>query len=46
MIALSFTLILVQVQAAVRGGANDLLPILVAALLAVAGVASPHPPEL
>ena len=39
MVALSFTTILIQVQAAFQGNALDLLPILIAALLAMAGVA-------
>jgi hypothetical protein len=39
MAAISFTTILIQVQAAYHGHASDLLPILVAALLALAGVA-------
>ena len=37
--ALSFTTILIQVQAAYHGHATDLLPILIAALLALAGMA-------
>jgi hypothetical protein len=39
MVALSFTTILIQVQAAIQGDARELLPILIAALLAMAGVA-------
>jgi hypothetical protein len=39
MVALSFTTILIQVQAAYQGNARDLLPILIAALLAMAGMA-------
>jgi hypothetical protein len=37
MMALSFTIILIQLQSAMQGGAGDLLPILAAAFLAVAG---------
>jgi len=39
MVALSFTTILIQVQAAYQGNARDLLPILIAALLAMAAAA-------
>lgn len=39
MVALSFTTILIQVQTAYQGHARDLLPILVAALLVMAGAA-------
>ena len=45
MVALSFTVILAQVQAA-EGSTRDLLPILIAALLAVAGATRPNRPEL
>ena len=38
MVALSFTTILIQVQAAAKGGVRDLLPILIAGLL----VRQPH----
>lgn len=41
MMAISFTIILIQVQAAFQGGPRDLLPILIAAVLAMAGVARP-----
>jgi hypothetical protein len=37
--ALSFTTILIQVQATYHGHASDLLPVLIAALLALAGMA-------
>jgi len=40
-VALSFTIILIQVQASAGGSARDLLPVLVAALLALAGVMRP-----
>jgi hypothetical protein len=43
--ALSFTLIVIQVQAAAQGSAHDLLPILIAALLAMAGATHPSHPE-
>lgn len=36
-LALSFTVVLVQIQAAAAHGADGLLPVLIAALLAVAG---------
>ncbi len=39
MVALSFTIIVIQVQAVFHGNARDLLPILIAALLAMTGVA-------
>jgi len=39
MVALSFTTILIQVQAVFHGNARDLLPILIAALLAMTGMA-------
>jgi hypothetical protein len=39
MVALSFTTIVIQVQAVFHGNARDLLPILIAALLAMTGVA-------
>jgi len=41
MMALSFTLIVIQVQAAAQGSARDLLPILIAALLVLAGATRP-----
>ena len=37
MMALSFTIILIQVQAAFQGGSRNLLPVLIAAVLAMAG---------
>jgi hypothetical protein len=37
MVALSFTIILIQVQAAYQGNQRNLLPILIAAVLAMAG---------
>jgi hypothetical protein len=43
MLALSFTTILIQIQAAFQGNARNLLPILVAALLALAGAARSFP---
>ncbi len=39
MVALSFTTILIQVQAVFHGNARDLLPILIVALLAMTGMA-------
>ncbi len=45
MMALSFTIILIQVQAVTQGGARDLLPILAAGLLAAAGRSAPDHPE-
>jgi hypothetical protein len=41
--ALSFTIILIQVQAAFQGNAHELLPVLIAALLPMAGAARPLP---
>lgn len=38
-VALSFTIILIQVQAAFQGSSRNLLPVLIAALLVMAGVA-------
>jgi len=43
--ALSFTIVLIQVQAANQGSARDLLPVLAAALLAIAGRSAPDQPE-
>ena len=46
MVALSFTTILIQVQAAAHGGsARDLLPILIAALLVMAGTTRHDRPQ-
>jgi hypothetical protein len=45
MVALSFTTILIQVQAAAQGNVRDLLPILIAALLTMAGVARSLKPQ-
>jgi hypothetical protein len=39
MVALSLTALLIQVQVIAQGSPRDLLPVLLAALLAVAGVA-------
>jgi hypothetical protein len=44
-LALSFTTILIQVQAATQGSARDLLPILIAALLVTAGLTRSNRPE-
>ncbi len=44
-LALSFTIILIQVQAATQGSARGLLPILIAALLVVAGLTRYDRPE-
>jgi hypothetical protein len=43
MIAIAFTTVLIQVQAAYQGNARDLLPILIAALLVMAGVSRSLP---
>jgi hypothetical protein len=44
-LALSFTTILIQVQAATQGSARDLLPILIATLLVMAGLTRSNRPE-
>jgi hypothetical protein len=44
MMALSFTLIAIPVQAAAQGSARDLLPILIATILAMAGATHPRHP--
>jgi hypothetical protein len=44
-LALSFTMILIQVQAAAQGSTHDLLPILIAALLVLAGATRSNRPE-
>jgi hypothetical protein len=46
LVALSFTTILIQVQAAAQGGVHDLLPVLVAALVMLAGLVLPKRPEI
>jgi hypothetical protein len=45
-VALSLSSIIVQLQAATQGSVRDLLPLVVAGLLAMAGVTSPGRPEL
>jgi hypothetical protein len=42
-VALIFTVIVMQVQVTALGNARDLLPVLIAALLATAGVTPDHP---
>jgi hypothetical protein len=42
-VALIFTVIVMQVQLTALGNARDLLPVLIAALLATAGVTPDHP---
>jgi len=44
-LALSFTMILMQVQAVAQGSTRDLLPILIAALLVLAGATRSDRPE-
>jgi hypothetical protein len=44
-LALSFTIILIQVQAATQDGTRGLLPILIAALLVVAGLTRSNRPD-
>jgi|GEM_PF-6394883 hypothetical protein len=45
MVALSFTIILIQVQACAQGSVRDLLPVLIAGLLVLAGVTPRDHPE-
>jgi hypothetical protein len=45
MTALSFTIILIQVQTSAQGGVSNLLVILIAGLLTLAGVARDDHPE-
>ena len=45
LVALSFTVILIEVQTAVQGGVHNLLPVLIAALVVLAGLGSPDRPE-
>ena len=46
MVTLSFTVILIQFQIVTQGSVRDLLPILIAGLLAIAGITPPNHPEL
>lgn len=45
LVALSFTVILIEVQTAVQGGVHNLLLVLIAALVVLAGLGSPDRPE-
>jgi hypothetical protein len=46
LVAMSLVTILIQLQASVQGNVRDLVPILIAGLLTVAGVIPPERPEL
>jgi hypothetical protein len=43
--ALCFTVILIQVQTAAQGGLHNLLQVLIAALIVLAGLGTPDRPE-
>jgi hypothetical protein len=45
LLALSFTTILIEVQASAQGGVHDLLEVLIAALIVLAGLVPPGRPE-